>query len=56
VIDADAGNGKLLAYLRQHGHVLDQRYQDSTVELEVRVPQGELGRIQAMGARLREVS
>ena len=38
-IETSAGNGRLLAYLAQHGLVSDQRYDESKVTLRCRIPQ-----------------
>ena len=38
-IETSAGNGRLLAYLAQHGLVSDQRYEESNVTLRCRIPQ-----------------
>lgn len=51
-VEADAGNGKLLAYVNRHAHVLERRYTDRMVRLSLRVAPGEVPRICEMGARL----
>ncbi|MCB9857617.1 MAG: GTPase HflX [Phycisphaerales bacterium] len=50
MLEASASNGKLLAYLSRHGHILDRQYDEGMVRLDVRVPTQELPRILQMGA------
>jgi len=50
-LEAPAANGKLLAYLSRHGHILDRRYIDGFVQLDVRLPRQELPRVLQLGAR-----
>lgn len=51
MLEASSSNGKLLAYLSRHGHILDRQYEDGLVRLDVRVPTQELPRVMQMGAR-----
>ncbi len=51
MLEASSSNGKLLAYLSRHGHILDRQYEDGLVRLDVRVPTQELPRVLQMGAR-----
>jgi GTP-binding protein HflX len=44
-VETNVANGKLLAYLAQHGEILSQRYQDERVTVHCRVPQRFVGRI-----------
>ena len=48
-IDADSGNGKLLAYVRRHGRVIEQTYLDGSVRLDLELPPGEIRRVIALG-------
>ena len=50
-VHAAAANGRLLAYVRQYGHVLGQTYEDGTVILDLRLPNAEVPRVQALGGR-----
>lgn len=50
MLEASASNGKLLAYLSRHGHILDRHYEDGSVRLDVRVPTQELPRVLQLGA------
>lgn len=54
-LEAEAANGKLLAYLSQYGHVLNQSYNDGVVQIDTRLPRAELGRVTALGARVLEL-
>jgi GTP-binding protein HflX len=56
VAQTGADNGKLLAYINRHGQVLKQDYHDGIVDLEIRLPAGEIPRIRGLGARLLEQS
>lgn len=49
-LDSDSGNGKLLAYIGRHGHILGQDYTDSRMRLDVRLPTAEIPRVLALGA------
>lgn len=49
-IETGAGNGKLLSYLSQYGQILDRRYDDGAVRLDLRLPVQEVQRVLAMGA------
>jgi len=51
-VEADASNGKLVAYLNRHAHVLSREYSDGVVRLDLRVAPGEVPRIRDLGARL----
>lgn len=48
----DPGNGRLLAYVSRHGHILSRDYSDDGLALVVRISTAELPRILAMGAHL----
>jgi GTP-binding protein HflX len=48
-VDADAGNGKLLAYISQYGHILHREYTDGRVRLDLRLPTGEVPRVINLG-------
>ncbi|MCK6458148.1 MAG: GTPase HflX [Phycisphaerae bacterium] len=52
--EADATNGKLLAYVNRHGQVIDREYVDGTVVLRLRLPPAEIPRIRELGARVAE--
>lgn len=47
-----SSNGKLLAYVSQYGHILDQSYEDSDVILDVRLPTQEVARVLNLGGRV----
>lgn len=49
-LEASASNGKLIAYLSRHGHILDRQYDEGNVRLDVRVPTQELPRVLQLGA------
>jgi len=49
--EADASNGRLLAYINRYGHVLGQEYVDGVMRLDLRVPAGEVPRLRDLGAR-----
>lgn len=51
-IETDAGNGKLLAYLSKYGHILGHEYHGRTVALDVRLPTGEVRRVQNLGGHI----
>lgn len=51
-IEADSANGKLLAYISQHGHILDRDYHDESVKIDLRLPIQEVQRVVNMGGRL----
>jgi len=55
-VEAEAGNGRLLAYISQYGHVLERTYQDGMVALDLRMPKAELPRIEALGARIKSIT
>ncbi len=54
-IDVETGvdNGRLMAYLAQHGEVLSRRYHDDRVTLHVRLPQKYIGRLDNVDAIIR---
>ncbi|HWL93396.1 MAG TPA: GTPase HflX [Phycisphaerae bacterium] len=52
LIETDSSNGKLLAYISQYGHILDTRYDDDRVQLDVRLPTQEVPRVVNLGARV----
>lgn len=51
-VHLDAGNGKLLALLREWGEVDDVAYEDDRVQVRVRLPRRYLGQVEAEGGRL----
>lgn len=51
-IETESSNGKLLAYLNQHGHILDQSYTDGMVQLDLRLPTPEVQRVVNLGGRV----
>ncbi len=53
-VEADSANGRLLAYISRHGHILDREYSDGQVRLEIRVPTQEVPRVVNLGARILE--
>jgi len=48
-IDGDSTNGRLLAYVSQYGHILDQRYTDGRMRLDLRLPRTEVQRVVNLG-------
>lgn len=50
-LEAPSANGKLLAYLSRHCHILGREYEDGLVRLDVRMPAQELPRVLKLGAR-----
>jgi GTP-binding protein HflX len=52
VIDADAGDGRLLAQLREWGEVDDVAYQDGRAHVSVRIPPRFVTRIQEAGGQV----
>jgi GTP-binding protein HflX len=48
-METDTGNGKLLAYVREHGHVFGQEFLDGRVRLELHLPAAEVPRAVALG-------
>lgn len=52
VVEADNGNGKLLAYVSRHGHILSQDYLDGAVRLDLRLPTAEVQRVVNLGGRV----
>ena len=51
-VRSDVGNGRLIAFLHQNGCVLTRRYDDSTVELRVKMPHRLVGAIGNLGGRV----
>lgn len=51
-IEMESSNGRLLAYLSKHGHILDRSYQDGAVHLDVRLPTPEVQRVVNLGGRV----
>nr|WP_233200451.1 GTPase HflX [Blastopirellula marina] len=45
-IEAEVGNGKLVAYLATHGEVVSKRYGDERLFVHCRIPTAHLGRIE----------
>ena len=52
-VEADAGNGRVLAYLSAHAEVYRQQYQDNEVVLRCRLPRHLLHHIQGPDVRVR---
>jgi GTP-binding protein HflX len=54
-VDVETGveNGRLMAYLAEHGEILSRRFSDSRVTIHCRLPQKYLGRIEGDGAVVR---
>jgi len=52
-VEADPGNGRLLAWLGRHGEVLSRRFSEDRVVVHCRIPAGLLGRIPEAEARVR---
>ena len=52
-VETHVGNGKLLAYLAEHGEILSQRYQEDRVTVHCRIPQRFVGRIHSDGTAVR---
>ncbi len=53
-IEADTANGKLMAYISQHGHILGQEYEGSLTRVVLRLPTSEVARIVDLGATVVE--
>lgn len=51
-VEVASGNGKLLAYVSQHGHVLRRDYSDGTVQIDLRLPTTEVERVMNLGGRV----
>lgn len=51
-VEADAANGRLLAYVSKHGHILGQEYQDAQTRLILRLPPAEVRRVVALGGKI----
>ena len=51
---AGAGDGRLIAFLHEKAHVLEQQYGDATVELHVRMAPALAGVIRSMGGSVEE--
>jgi len=51
-IESTASNGRLVAYVSKHGHILGQDYDDGVMRLDVRIPKAELERIRNLGGVL----
>ncbi len=51
-IQTTSSNGKLLAYVSQYGHILDQTYRDEFVILDVRLPTQEVARVLNLGGHV----
>ncbi|MFM8386420.1 MAG: GTPase HflX [Planctomycetia bacterium] len=54
VVEADAGNGRLPAFLRECGEVLDATYGDEVARFRVRLPVKHLAHVQRAGGRVIE--
>lgn len=54
-VRAESANGKLMAYVRQYGHVLGQSFDDGMVILDLRLPNAEVPRVEALGGRFENV-
>ncbi len=50
--DIEASNGRLLAYLSRHGHILSQEYDNGRVQLDLRLPKAEVPRVVNLGGRI----
>jgi GTP-binding protein HflX len=53
-VQAAAGDGRLIAFVHQKAHVLDEVYADATVEMRVRMAPALAGVIRSMGGRVEE--
>jgi len=51
-IEMESSNGRLLAYLSKHGHILERSYEDGAVQLDVRLPTPEVQRVVNLGGRV----
>jgi GTP-binding protein HflX len=52
-IETDVANGRLLAYLAQHGEILSRTFTGDRVSVHCRMPSKYLGRIRAEDAMIR---
>ncbi len=50
--EIEAANGRLLAYLSRHGHVLAQDCRDGQIQVDLRLPRAEVPRVVNMGGRI----
>jgi GTP-binding protein HflX len=48
-LEVDSANGRLLAYVNRHGHILDQQFMDGRTRLKLRLPTTELQRVVNLG-------
>lgn len=53
-IETDVSNGRLLAYLAEHGEILSTRYQEERAIIHCRIPQKYLGRIRDENTIIRD--
>lgn len=51
-IETASGNGRLLAYVSQYGHILDTSYHGEQMVLDVRLPTQEVQRVVNLGGRV----
>ena len=54
-IDAEASNGKLLAYLAAHGEVQATEYENDRVTIRCRLPEKYLGRLNDPEITIRDI-
>ena len=53
VVEADPGDGKLLAYLEAKGEVLSRTYEENAVHFHVRMAAGAMGPVQKAARTIR---
>ncbi len=53
-IETHTGNGRLLAYVSKHGHILGQDYEDDRIRLDLRLPTAEVPRVINLGGTVIE--
>lgn len=51
-LETEVSNGKILAYIAQHGQILGRNYFDGVVHIDLRLPTPEIQRVLNMGGRI----
>jgi len=55
-VSADCGNGKLLAFLAENGHVVEQRFSHDSVQVRARIHPRHLARVRRLAREARTVA
>lgn len=53
-VETHTANGRLLAYVSKHGHILGQEYEDDMMRLDLRLPTAEVPRVVNLGGTVVE--